>query len=146
MSTTQQRHYSLRELAEKTGAPPRTIRFYIARGLLAGPDKAGRSAVYGAAHLERIQQIRQLQQAGHTLSVIAQRLDQPPGQAAPPSVAWRHYDVSPDVVVTVREDTAPWRVRQIHDALRELRGLLNPPLVVEEKNHEKECSAESARR
>jgi DNA-binding transcriptional MerR regulator len=127
MDATHQRHYSLRELATKTGAPPRTIRFYIAKGLLAGPEKAGRSAVYGAAHLERIAQIRHLQAAGHTLSVIAQRLDQPAGQAVPPSVAWRHYEISPDVVVTVREDTAPWRVRQIHDALRELRGLLNQP-------------------
>ena len=126
-ATRAKRGYTLRELAGRTGAPPRTIRFYIARGLLAGPDKAGRSAVYGDAHVERIELIRQLQQAGHTLAIIAQRLAQPPGQAAPASVAWRHFEIAPDVVVTVREDAAPWRVRQIHDALRELRGLLNQP-------------------
>ena len=126
-ATRGKRGYSLRELAARTGAPPRTIRFYIARGLLAGPDKAGRAAVYGAAHLERIRLIRQLQQAGHTLAIIAQRLAQPPGQAVPTSAAWRHYEIARDVVVTVREDAAPWRVRQIHDALRELRALLNQP-------------------
>jgi len=121
------RGLTLQALAAKTGAPPRTIRFYIARGLLAGPDKAGRGAAYSDAHLERIRLIRHLQQAGHTLAVIAQRLARPAGQPAPASVAWRHFNIAPDVVVTVREDAAPWRVRQIHEALRELRGVLNQP-------------------
>lgn len=37
----------LAELAQKAGLPGRTIRFYIARGLLPGPLKAGRGATYG---------------------------------------------------------------------------------------------------
>ena len=47
----------LAELAEKAGLPGRTIRFYIARGLLPGPLKAGRGAAYGQEHLDRLREI-----------------------------------------------------------------------------------------
>jgi DNA-binding transcriptional MerR regulator len=49
---------TLAELADASGIPPRTVRFYIARGLLEGPEVAGRGATYGPGHLERLQKIR----------------------------------------------------------------------------------------
>jgi DNA-binding transcriptional MerR regulator len=66
---------TLAELADASGIPPRTVRFYIARGLLEGPEVAGRGATYGPGHLERLQKIRRLQQRGLTLAAIARELE-----------------------------------------------------------------------
>ena len=65
---------TLAELSEESGIPARTIRFYIARGLLAGPVKSGRGAVYTAEHLERLEKIKQLQSQGKMLAEIAHDL------------------------------------------------------------------------
>ena len=51
--------------------PARTIRFYIARGLLDGPVKAGRGAVYTADHLARLERIKEMQAEGRMLAEIA---------------------------------------------------------------------------
>lgn len=51
-------HYSLNELAELVDMEPRTIRSYIAQGLLKGPDRMGRGARYDDTHLRRLQAIR----------------------------------------------------------------------------------------
>ena len=57
--------------AEETGVPARTIRFYIARGLLPGPQHAGHGAIYGEVHGKWLQEIKQLQAKGLTLNEIA---------------------------------------------------------------------------
>ena len=58
------------ELAERQGLPVRTIRFYIAQGLLPGPGSRGKSAVYGEEHLVRLRLIRQLSERHVPLSKI----------------------------------------------------------------------------
>ena len=65
---------TLAELAEASEVPARTIRFYIARGIVDGPLKSGRGAVYGAEHLERLNRIKGLQAKGYSLSEIRGRL------------------------------------------------------------------------
>ncbi len=120
MKVQKSERYNLRELADKTGVPGRTLRFYIARGLLAGPDKAGRNAGYGASHLAQLQRIRELQGQGRTLSDIAAL-----GQASKHTIesrsvrteAWRHYEISPDVVLMVRGSVPPWSVRNLVGAV-----------------------------
>lgn len=47
-------------LAEQAGAPVRTIRFYIAEGLLPGPGGRGKATLYGEEHALRLRLIRQL--------------------------------------------------------------------------------------
>ncbi len=119
------RRLSLVELAEESGVPARTIRYYIARGLLEGPDMAGRGASYGEKHLERLRAIRALQGKGLTLAEIARRLSG--GGTArdlPPSVACWQYQVAPDVTVLVRAESPPWRLRRVHAALRALAEAL----------------------
>ena len=117
--------HSLAELATKSGVPARTIRFYIARGLLAGPDKPGRDAGYGQEHLQRVKQIQAMQSAGATLSEIAFKLaGGHVEKAVQPSVAWRHLQVSDDVVIMVRGDAAPWRVHQVGKTAMELQQYL----------------------
>ena len=111
---------TLGEIAEGSGLPARTIRFYISRGLLAGPAKSGRGAVYTPAHLEQLERIKALQSAGRTLSEIANLLRQPqkPDGMSEPTAWWQHA-LAEDVVVWVRSGASPWRTRQIRAAVEE---------------------------
>ncbi|MFK7898076.1 MAG: MerR family transcriptional regulator [Myxococcota bacterium] len=71
--------YRVAELAEAAGVGVDTIRFYQARGLIEMPERRGRFAIYGAAHLERIRRIRALLDAGFSLAQIRQLQTNEPG-------------------------------------------------------------------
>lgn len=62
------------ELARRAEVSVDTIRFYQKRQLLAPPRRAGRIAWYGAAHVERLQRIKDLQRHGFSLAVIRRLL------------------------------------------------------------------------
>ena len=53
--------YSLQDLADLAGATPRTIRYYIAQGLLASPGRVGPGTTYTEGHLNRLRLIKRLQ-------------------------------------------------------------------------------------
>jgi DNA-binding transcriptional MerR regulator len=53
--------YKLDELAEKADVSPRTVRYYVQRGLLAPPVFRGKDTVYGEGHLARLRLIKKLQ-------------------------------------------------------------------------------------
>ena len=115
------RSYSLSELAEWAGLPARTIRFYISRGLLPGPHQAGRGASYGAEHLQVLERIQQLQEEGRTLVEISRALNASRENLRfPAPAAWWNYQLAEDVVVMVRAENSPWRLRRIQKALAEL--------------------------
>ena len=112
---------TLAEIAEASGLPARTIRFYIARGLLNEPVKRGRAASYTAEHVARLERIKELQGAGHTLSEIARLLS---GQSeaesaiAPPTAWWQHA-IAGDVIVWMKAGASPWRTKQLRAAVDE---------------------------
>jgi DNA-binding transcriptional MerR regulator len=54
--------FSLGNLAAAAGLEPRTIRNWIAQGLLKGPESMGRNARYTADHLARLKAIRALKE------------------------------------------------------------------------------------
>ena len=109
------------ELAARAGLPGRTIRFYIAKGLLPGPVKAGRGATYGKEHLETLRSIKVSQAKGLTLSEVARRLSgESQREILPEPTAWWNYAVAEDVVVSVRADVSPWRLKQIRKQLNEM--------------------------
>ena len=118
---------TLAELSEESGIPARTIRFYIARGLLGGPAKSGRGAVYHAGHLAGLARIQTLQTEGRTLGEIVTML-QPqqdgPASVTQPPVAWWQYNISPDVYVMARADMSPWRIKQVRAAVQKLAALM----------------------
>ena len=74
--------YSIGELAGATGLTRRAIRFYVQRGLLPPPSGRGRGRHYGREHVERLQQVKELQIAGHALEAIKCILDD---EAQPPA-------------------------------------------------------------
>ena len=90
---------TLSEIAEASALPARTIRFYIARGLLNGPVKGGRVAAYTTEHLARLDRIKGLQSEGRTLSEIARMLSGPSRDSAvsPPTAWWQHA-IADDIV------------------------------------------------
>lgn len=115
---------TLAELADAAELPARTIRFYIARGLLDGPVKAGRGAAYTAEHLQRLEKIKSLQAEGRMLSEIGRALkgaEQPEAEA--PTAWWRH-NVADDVIVWTRADLSPWRTKQVRAAIAGLARTL----------------------
>lgn len=72
--TSNAARYSIGDLAGLVGSTPRTIRYYVAQGLLPPPDGAGSGAHYTDAHLERLRLIQRLQRQHQPLSEIRQRL------------------------------------------------------------------------
>src|SRR6188474_1141198 len=66
--------YTLQQLADEAGVTPRTIRYYVAQGLLPSPG-AGSGVRYTDAHLERLRLIRQLQRNHLPLAEIRKQLD-----------------------------------------------------------------------
>ena len=105
--------FNLVELSEVSGVPARTIRFYIAKGLLPPPLVGGRAARYGEEHLKELERIKTLQRQGQTLAQIAWQLGEGEKEVRPPepSARWS-CPVSKDVVVEVRCDSSPWRLKQ----------------------------------
>jgi DNA-binding transcriptional MerR regulator len=66
--------YSLPELARLGDVTPRTIRYYIAQGLLPAPETQGRNTRYTDEHLARLRAIKKLQAAHFPLAEIRSRL------------------------------------------------------------------------
>jgi DNA-binding transcriptional MerR regulator len=66
--------YALQQLADLAGVTPRTVRYYIAQGLLASPG-AGSGARYSDDHLERLRLIRRLQRDHLPLAEIRAQLN-----------------------------------------------------------------------
>lgn len=67
--------YRVEELAQAVGIRVDTLRFYQAQGLLPPPERRGRVAVYGDAHLARLQRVRELQREGFKLAQIGRIVD-----------------------------------------------------------------------
>ncbi len=115
---------NLAALARKSATPPRTIRFYIAKGLLPGPAKAGRGAFYGPEHLQRLAEIQQWQRQGLTLTEIGHKLaGQGTASAAfvgQAPTTWHCFQLQEDLVVQLRADASPWRRRQLQNLLNEI--------------------------
>jgi DNA-binding transcriptional MerR regulator len=69
--------YRVEELASAVGLGVDTVRFYQARGLLPPPRREGRRAIYGDAHRERLEQVRDLRQQGFSLAQIGRLVARP---------------------------------------------------------------------
>lgn len=105
--------------------PPRTIRFYIAQGLLPGPVRAGRAAAYGKLHLTLLNRIKELQAQRMTLAEVAFALSPDKGhRVLAEPVAWLEYQLAEDVVVRVPSGIAPWRHKFIRNVLAETAARL----------------------
>jgi DNA-binding transcriptional MerR regulator len=112
--------FKLEELARAADVAPRTIRYYVQRGLLPAPEFRGKDTTYGAEHLRRLRAIKRMQEARVPLEEIAARLgagreDAPPPAArevAAPSVPiqgerWARLPIAPGLDLHLADDAAP---------------------------------------
>ena len=126
MKNSREKPLSLEELAAEAGVPARTIRFYIARGLLPRPAGAGRGAAYGSEHVARLRSVKRLQGKGLMLAEISRVLGgEKPEAGLPPPSAWWSYPLADAVGVGGRAGLSPWRTRQVRAALEEMAARLN---------------------
>lgn len=128
--------YKLSELAEAAQTSPRTIRYYVQRGLLEAPSFRGKDTEYTEVHLAALRAIFALQKAYLPLGEIATRLRdlsieelvalgeggpvpapipipiliptrQPSPIVAPHGPArWVRAEIAPGLEVSLREDAA----------------------------------------
>ncbi|MBS2015822.1 MAG: MerR family transcriptional regulator [Deltaproteobacteria bacterium] len=66
--------YKLEELARAAGTSPRTVRYYVQRGLLPPPAFRGRDTGYEREHLVRLRAIKRMQEEYFPLDAIAAEL------------------------------------------------------------------------
>ncbi|MEU8800273.1 MerR family transcriptional regulator [Spirillospora sp. NPDC048819] len=83
------------ELASRAGVTVRTVRFYAGRGLLPPPKLRGRTGLYGADHLARLELVRELQSLGLTLASIEKHLQKIPLDAPAEDLALQRALLSP---------------------------------------------------
>jgi DNA-binding transcriptional MerR regulator len=83
------------ELASRAGVTVRTVRFYAGRGLLPPPRLRGRTGLYGADHLARLELVRELQSLGLTLASIEKHLTKIPLDAPAEDLALQRALLSP---------------------------------------------------
>jgi DNA-binding transcriptional MerR regulator len=104
--------YAIGDLADLGGVSRRTVRYYVQEGLLPAPHGLGRGNHYGAEHLDRLLQVKSLQEAGRTLDEIRKELvprfrrpmSQPPAStvAEPlPRSLWKRFIVAPGIELNV---------------------------------------------
>jgi DNA-binding transcriptional MerR regulator len=72
--SSQSQTMTLAELTEAADVSTRTVRYYIAEGLLPPPEGAGSASVYTAGHLTRLRLIQRLKAAYWPLKEIRRRL------------------------------------------------------------------------
>jgi DNA-binding transcriptional MerR regulator len=66
--------YTIQDLADVAEVTPRTIRYYVAQGLLPSPEGAGPGSRYSDGHLARLRLIRRLQREHLPLAEIRARI------------------------------------------------------------------------
>lgn len=111
--------YKLDELAAAAGVSPRTVRYYVQKGLLPAPQFRGRDTAYGREHLLRLRAIRGLQEKFLPLDAIAEALATAnaaqleayaAGRAVPATVAAPAVEHETDGVEMTRGST--WRLAE----------------------------------
>ena len=133
--------YKLDELAEQAGVSPRTVRYYVQRGLLPGPTFRGKDSSYGREHLVRLRAVKRLQDQFLPLDVIQEELAKrtleqierlasgkeqlstvpvatPPAPKTEPArgTSWQRYELAPGLELNLAAD-APESVRRLAEKL-----------------------------
>ena len=103
--------YGIDELADLAGVSRRTVRFYIQEGLLPAPLGVGRGSHYDQSHLERLLEVRSLQESGRSLEDIkAGRVPKESARLiaarreAIRRTAWRRLELAPGVELHLASD------------------------------------------
>jgi DNA-binding transcriptional MerR regulator len=143
--------YKLDELAERAGTSPRTVRYYVQRGLLPAPAFRGKDSAYSQEHLVRLRAIRRLQErflpldaiqvelAGKAIEAIERIADEKAPDPLVPqqprqtprfvastgstgSTRWARVELAPGLELHLADDAPPEAVRMADRIRREMTG------------------------
>lgn len=121
--------YSIDELATLGGVTPRTVRYYIAEGLLDRPEGEKRGAHYLRRHLEQLLLIRRWTDAGLSLErvreLIAGAPEDPPRQRAMPGSVevWSRMTLADGLEVHVEPGRAGLSPEQVRALVRGIAAM-----------------------
>jgi DNA-binding transcriptional MerR regulator len=121
--------YAIDELSTLAGVTPRTVRYYIAQGLLDRPEGEKRGAHYVHRHLEQLLLVRRWTDAGLSLERIRELMagapeDPPRRGAAPGSVeVWSRLTVADGLEVHVEPGRAGLSPEQVRALMRGIAAL-----------------------
>jgi DNA-binding transcriptional MerR regulator len=109
--------WSLNELAKRAGMTPRTVRYYVQRGLIPAPRFQGPMTGYAESSLVRLQAIRRLQDRFLPLDAIKVELQRmTPEQVrlvakggTPPPLAASASAIAPESPNATRDEVATWQ-------------------------------------
>lgn len=106
--------YAITDLADASGIPVRTLRYYLAQGLLPAPVRKGRLTRYPASTLQRLLVLKRMRAAHMPLAVIRERLDAMPDEEfRDPAVR----GIERQMALSVGRDLPPASVTQPPDDL-----------------------------
>lgn len=111
------------ELAALADVTPRTVRYYVAEGLLPPPHGSGQQRVYTAEHVARLKAIRYLKDAFLPLSEIRQRLE----KMTPDDIARLIEEGPPPAPSSALDYLAAVMPEALPRRLRELQSTTVPP-------------------
>ena len=103
--------YTIGDLSRLADVTPRTVRYYLAQGLLPSPEPAGPATRYGEGHLARLRLIRRLQRDHLPLAEIRLRLE-------------RLRDDEVVATISALEARTPEPAANANDTLAVVRGLM----------------------
>ncbi len=120
---SEEKTFSMDELAKLTGLGRRTIRYYIQEGLVARPEGNRRAATYRHYHLEQLLAVKRLQADGYSLEGIRRQLSELSHKGhentgpKPGTVELRSLvHLAPGVVLQIDVDKAGldgWKLREL---------------------------------
>lgn len=121
--------YSLDELSTLAGVTPRTVRYYIAEGLVDRPAGEKRGAHYLRRHLEQLLLIRRWTDAGLSLERVRELIagapeDPAPRRAAPGSVeVWSRVTLADGLEMHIEPGRAGLTPEQVRGLVRGVAAL-----------------------
>lgn len=124
-----QQRFSLDELATLANVTPRTVRYYIAEGLVDRPEGEKRGAHYLRRHLEQLLLIRRWTEAGLSLErireLIAGAPEDPPPRRTPPGAVevWSRITLTDGLEVHIEPGRADLGPEQVRSLVRGLKSL-----------------------
>jgi DNA-binding transcriptional MerR regulator len=118
--------YSIHDLATLASVPTRTVRFYIAQGLMDRPHGAKRGAWYEDRHLQQLLLIRRWTDAGLSLERVRELQAGSPEEAPPRPVkpgmveVWSRITLADGVEVQLEPGRAAMTPEQVRAFIQEV--------------------------
>jgi DNA-binding transcriptional MerR regulator len=122
-------HFSIDELSTLAGVTPRTVRYYIAEGLVDRPEGKKRGSHYLRRHLEQLLVIRRWTDAGLSLERVRELMagapEDPAPRRAPPGAVevWSRVTIADGLEVHIEPGRAGLTPEQVRGLVRGITNL-----------------------